>query len=132
MQEGQNWEAIMFAAHHQLDNLVVAVDYNKIQSLDLVSNTLALEPFADKWQAFGWHVTEADGHDHDALLAGLDVPQGVRGKPTVVICHTTKGKGVSFMEDQVLWHYRTAQGDEYEAAQAELEGASEGRDQSNA
>lgn len=118
--EGSNWEAIMFAAHHKLDNLVVAVDYNKIQSLDLVSNTLALEPFADKWRAFGWHVTEVDGHDHDALLAALDVPPGGRGQPSVVICHTTKGKGVSFMEDQVLWHYRTPQGDEYRDARTEL------------
>ena len=118
--EGSNWEAIMFAAHHKLDNLVVAVDYNKIQSLDLVSNTLALEPFADKWRAFGWHVAEVDGHDHDALLAALDVPAGGRGQPSVVICHTTKGKGVSFMENQVLWHYRTPQGDEYLDARTEL------------
>lgn len=118
--EGSNWEAIMFAAHHRLDNLVVAVDYNKIQSLDTVANTLALEPFADKWRAFGWHVAEVDGHDHDALLAALDVPVGTRGQPSVVICHTTKGKGVSFMESQVLWHYRTPQGDEFAAACAEL------------
>lgn len=118
--EGSNWEAIMFAAHHKLDNLVVAVDYNKIQSLDLVANTLALEPFADKWRAFGWHVTEVDGHDHDALLGALDVAAGRRGIPSVVICHTTKGKGVSFMEGQVLWHYRTPQGDEYADARAEL------------
>jgi transketolase len=124
--EGSNWEAIMFAAHHKLDNLVVAVDYNKIQSLDLVANTLALEPFADKWRAFGWHVTEVDGHDHDALIDGLDVPAGGRGQPSVVICHTTKGKGVSFMEDQVLWHYRTPQGDEYRDARVELGLAGEG------
>lgn len=118
--EGSNWEAIMFAAHHRLDNLVVAVDYNKIQSLDLVANTLALEPFADKWRAFGWHVTEVDGHDHDALKPALAVPAGDRGQPSVVICHTTKGKGVSFMENAVLWHYRTPQGDEYADARAEL------------
>ena len=118
--EGSNWEAIMFAANHKPDTLVVAVDYNKIQSLDLVSNTLALEPFADKWRAFGWHVAEVDGHDHDALLAALDVPAGGRGQPSVVICHTTKGKGVSFMENQVLWHYRTPQGDEYLDARTEL------------
>ena len=118
--EGSNWEAIMFAAHHRLDNLVVAVDYNKIQSLDLVANTLALEPFADKWRAFGWHVTEVDGHDHAALKPALAVPAGDRGQPSVVICHTTKGKGVSFMENAVLWHYRTPQGDEYADARAEL------------
>ena len=118
--EGSNWEAIMFAAHHRLDNLVVAVDYNKIQSLDLVATPLALEPFADKWRAFGWHVTEVDGHDHDALKPALAVPAGDRGQPSVVICHTTKGKGVSFMENAVLWHYRTPQGDEYADARAEL------------
>lgn len=124
--EGSNWEAIMFAAHHKLDNLVVAVDYNKIQSLASVADTLALEPFADKWRAFGWHVIEADGHDHAALLEALDVQPGSRDKPTVVICHTTKGKGISFMEGQVLWHYRTPQGDEYAAACAELEAQAEG------
>jgi transketolase len=119
--EGSNWEAIMFAAHHRLDNIVVAVDYNKIQSLGLVADTLALEPFADKWRAFGWHVTEVDGHDHGALKIALGVAPGERGQPTVVICHTTKGKGVSFMEDTVLWHYRTPQGEEYAAARAELD-----------
>ncbi|WP_298600811.1 transketolase [uncultured Sphingorhabdus sp.] len=118
--EGSNWEAIMFAAHHKLDNLIVAVDYNKIQSLDSVANTLALEPFADKWRAFGWHVAEVDGHDHAALSAALAVEAGERGQPSVVICHTTKGKGVSFMENAVLWHYRTPQGEEYSAACAEL------------
>lgn len=123
--EGSNWEAIMFAAHHKLDNLVVAVDYNKIQSLASVADTLALEPFAEKWRAFGWHVIEADGHDHAALLEALDVRPGARGKPTVVICHTTKGKGISFMEGQVLWHYRTPQGDEYAAACAELDALAE-------
>lgn len=124
--EGSNWEAIMFAAHHKLDNLVVAVDYNKIQSLASVADTLALEPFADKWRAFGWHVIEADGHDHVALLDALDVQPGSRGQPTVVICHTIKGKGISFMEGQVLWHYRTPRGDEYAAACAELEALAEG------
>lgn len=119
--EGSNWEAIMFAAHHKLDNLVVAIDYNKLQSLDLVSKTLALEPFADKWRAFGWHVAEVDGHDHEELLSSLDLQSGTRSIPSVVICHTTKGKGVSFMENQVLWHYRSPQGNEYSMACAELE-----------
>jgi transketolase len=118
--EGSNWEAIMFAAHHRLDNLVVAVDYNKIQSLASIADTLGLEPFADKWRAFNWHVTEVDGHDHETLAAALDVPQGERGRPSVVICHTVKGKGVSFMENEVVWHYRSPQGAEYEAARAEL------------
>lgn len=123
--EGSNWEAIMFAAHHKLDNLVVAIDYNNLQSLGLVSNTLALEPFADKWRAFGWHVNEIDGHNHEELQNSLDVVAGERRTPSVVICHTTKGKGVSFMENQVLWHYRSPQGNEYSMACAELDQRSE-------
>lgn len=121
--EGSNWEAILFAAHHKLSNLVVSVDYNKIQSLAPVEETLALEPFADKWRAFGWNVIEVDGHDHDQLLAAYRSVDGHVAVPTVVICHTTKGKGVSFMHDQVLWHYRTPKGDELAAALAELEKA---------
>ena len=117
--EGSNWEAILFAAHHGLSNLTVAVDYNKIQSLALVADTLALEPFADKWRSFGWHVVECDGHDHEALLNSFRAANAVSG-PAVVICHTTKGKGVGFMENSVLWHYRNAQGKEYDAAVAEL------------
>lgn len=119
--EGSIWEAVLFAAHHRLERLVAVVDYNKIQSLDLVANTLALEPFADKWRAFGWHVVEADGHDHAQLAAALGGVPAVPGRPTAVLCHTTKGKGVSFMENTVLWHYRTARGAEFDAAIAELE-----------
>jgi len=120
--EGSNWEAILFAGHHKLDNLVAIIDYNKIQSLDRVSRTLALEPFAEKWQAFGWAVREIDGHDHAALEAALTEIPVEADKPTCVIAHTVKGKGVSFMENTVLWHYRTAKGDELEAALRELEG----------
>jgi transketolase len=121
--EGSNWEAILFAAHHGLDNLVVVVDYNKIQSLAPVRETVALEPFADKWKAFGWAVVEVDGHDHAALHATLSNLPATRGQPTCVIAHTIKGKGVSFMEHSVLWHYRTARGEEFEKAEAELLGA---------
>ncbi len=121
--EGSNWEAIMFAAHHGLDNLVAVVDYNKIQSLAPVSETLALEPFADKWRSFGWEVVEVDGHNHDDLTPALAaVPRRPR-HPTCVLAHTTKGKGVSFMENSVLWHYRTARGDELATAIAEIERA---------
>ncbi|MBS1723714.1 MAG: transketolase [Armatimonadetes bacterium] len=116
--EGSNWEAILFAGHHQLANLTVVVDYNKIQSLAPVDETLRLEPFAEKWRAFGWEVRECDGHDHGALADTLSTPP--EDKPLVVIAHTTKGKGVSFMENTVLWHYRSPQGDEYQAAQREL------------
>lgn len=119
--EGSNWEAILFSAHHGLDNLTVIVDYNKIQSLGLVSETLALEPFADKWRSFGWNVIEADGHDHNEILQSLEKTAIHSGKPHCIIAHTTKGKGVSFMENSVLWHYRTAVGLEYDEALAELE-----------
>jgi transketolase len=119
--EGSNWEAILFAAHHGLDNLVAIVDYNKIQSLASVAETLGLEPFADKWRAFGWAVAEVDGHDHANLRSVLSTVPASTGRPTAVIAHTTKGKGVSFMENTVLWHYRTAKGEEFERALAELE-----------
>lgn len=117
--EGTTWEAAMFAAHHHLEHLTAVIDYNKIQSLGSVSETLALEPFADKWRAFGWTVVEVDGHDHDSFGEALRRNGG--GGPRVVIAHTTKGKGISFMENSVLWHYRSPQGDEYAAARAELD-----------
>ena len=119
--EGSNWEAILFAAHHMLSNLVVIVDFNKIQSLAPVAETLALEPFADKWLSFGWAVLEVDGHDHNALSSALSGRSGDERRPLCILAHTTKGKGVSFMENSVLWHYRTPQGDEYAAACCELE-----------
>tara|TARA_R110002124_G_scaffold89909_4_gene229663 strand:+ start:206 stop:1120 length:915 start_codon:yes stop_codon:yes gene_type:complete len=119
--EGSNWEAFLFAAHHQLDNLVAIIDYNKIQSLGSVASTLALEPLADKLRAMNWAVAEVDGHDHTALAALFESLPLQRGRPSVVIAHTTKGKGVSFMENAVLWHYRTAQGEEFEAAMSELD-----------
>jgi transketolase len=118
--EGSNWEAILFAAHHRLDNLTAIVDYNKIQSLAPVAETIGLEPFADKWLAFGWRVIEVDGHDIDALRRALSDDQPESEQPKCVICHTTKGKGVSFMEDSVLWHYRTPQAEEYAAAIKDL------------
>lgn len=120
--EGSNWEAILFASHHKLGNLTVTVDYNKIQSLKTVADTLGLEPFTDKWAAFGWHVQSVDGHDHDALKAAYAAAAERPDQPSVVIANTIKGNGVSFMEHNVLWHYRTPQGEEYAAAVAELEG----------
>lgn len=120
--EGSNWEAILFAAHHRLSNLVAIVDKNKIQSIKTTTETLNLEPFADKWRAFGWSVQEVDGHDHLALKKAFEF-RCPEGKPLVVVAHTTKGKGVSFMEGSVLWHYRSPQGEEYARAVEELEGA---------
>ncbi|MGV1004092.1 MAG: transketolase [Candidatus Nanopelagicales bacterium] len=116
--EGSVWEAVLFAAHHKLGNLTAVIDYNKIQSLAPVAETLALEPFRAKWEAFGWEVEEVDGHDLAALTAALGQPGGTA--PRVVIAHTTKGRGVSFMENSVLWHYRSPQGEEFEAARQEL------------
>lgn len=118
--EGSNWEAILFAAHHRLDNLIVVIDYNKIQSLGPVEATIGLEPFADKWRAFGWAVREVDGHDHDALIESLGSLPFTSDRPSCLIGHTVKGKGVSFMEHRVLWHYRTARDAELEAARREL------------
>lgn len=119
--EGSNWEAAMFASHHRLLSLTVIIDYNKIQSLGSVAETLALEPFADKWRSFGWDVREVDGHDHVQLKGALVPRERTNDKPLCVIAHTVKGKGVSFMENSVLWHYRNPQGEEYQAACRELD-----------
>ena len=104
MDEGSNWEALMFAAHHRLDNLVAIIDYNKIQSMDTVSNTLGIEPLAEKLNAFGCVVKEIDGHDHNQLIMAFSSYS--ENKPLVIIAHTVKGKGVSFMENKVEWHYK--------------------------
>ena len=119
--EGSNWEAILFSAHHKLNNLIAVIDYNKIQSLASTTETLELEPFKDKWIAFGWHALEVDGHDHVELKKSFELAKKEASRPSVVICHTTKGKGVSFMENSVLWHYRSPQGDEFMRAIQELD-----------
>jgi transketolase len=119
MDEGSNWEALMFASHHQLCNLTAIIDYNKLQSLDSIANTLGLEPLIDKLVAFGCCVHEIDGHEHGAIENSLRSTH-VK-KPTVIVAHTTKGKGVSFMENKVEWHYKNPS-DEYLAlALAEIE-----------
>jgi transketolase len=119
--EGSTWEAAMFAAHHRLDRLVAIVDYNKIQSLGRVEEVLELEPFAAKWQSFGWGVTEVDGHDISQLRETLRQMPLQHRRPSCVIAHTIKGRGVSFMEDKLLWHYRSPDDDEFERAVRELE-----------
>jgi transketolase len=121
LDEGSNWEAILFAGHHQLDNLTIVIDYNKIQSLDWVEKTLKLEPLADKFQAFGWSVREVDGHDVTELSSALGAVPLETGRPSAVIAHTVKGKGVSWMEGKVLWHYRPPTPDELVTALAEVE-----------
>jgi transketolase len=121
--EGSVWEPILFAPHHKLDNLIVIVDYNKIQSLGSVKEVLDLEPFAGKWRAFGWAVCEIEGHDVDVIESTLSRLPFEEGRPSCIIAHTVKGKGVKFMENDLLWHYRSPQGEEFTAALAELEGA---------
>jgi transketolase len=119
MDEGSNWEAIMFAGHHQISNLTATIDYNKIQSLDHVKNVLDLEPLADKLHSFGWEVLEIDGHNHQELLTAYQTPHTT--KPRMILAHTVKGRGVSFMENKVLWHYRNPSPEQLAAAIAEIE-----------
>ncbi len=118
--EGSTWEAALFAGHHQLDNLTAIIDYNKIQSFGTVKDVLDLEPLADKWRSFGWSAHEVDGHDVAALSSVLTGLPRETGKPTAIIAHTIKGKGVSYMENQLLYHYRTPKGDDFAKALAEL------------
>lgn len=119
MDEGANWEALMFASHHKLSNITAIIDYNKLQSLDSVANTLGLEPLVDKLKSFGCSVHEIDGHDHKLIAEALsDLSDD---KPTVIVAHTIKGKGVSFMENRVEWHYKNPNDEQLKAALAELE-----------
>jgi transketolase len=118
--EGSTWEAALFAPHHGLDNLIAIIDYNQIQSLGPVKEVLDLEPFAAKWKAFGWAVREIDGHDCAQIEGTLTNLPFEPGKPTCVVAHTVKGKGVSFMENKLLWHYRSPDAREMALALAEL------------
>lgn len=120
LDEGSNWEAILFAPHHQLDNLVAIIDYNKIQSLGSVKEVLDLHPLPEKFRAFNWAVKEIDGHDHDAISRALRTLPFEPGKPSCLIAHTVKGKGVDFMEDKLLWHYRTPNAEQVKQALEQL------------
>src|SRR5579864_1611305 len=113
--EGSTWEAALFAAHHGLSNLVAIVDYNRIQGIAPIAEVIELDPFAEKWTAFGWEVREVDGHDHQALFTTLASAPFTPGKPSCLLAHTVKGKGVSFMENTVLWHYRIPRDAEFDA-----------------
>ena len=121
--EGSNWEALLFASHHELDNLTAIVDYNGLQSLTTVANTLAIEPLASKFESFGCRVTRCDGHNHQELGEAFSLSKDNSGKPLVIIANTTKGKGVSFMENKVEWHYKPPNDDELKHALGELSGA---------
>jgi len=102
--EGQVWEAAMASAHYKLDNLTAIVDYNKLQIDGWNRDVMNLEPLAEKWHAFGWHVIEVDGHNLPNIFNAFEEAKKVKGKPAVILAHTTKGKGVSFMENQVSYH----------------------------
>ena len=119
--EGSNWESILFAGHKKLNNLIVIVDYNKIQSFGTVKEVLDLEPFADKWKACNWEVIEIDGHLFEEIIPALEKTKSIKNKPIVIIAHTIKGKGISFMEDQVKWHGVAPNTEELEKALKELE-----------
>jgi transketolase len=119
--EGSIWEAALFASHHRLDNLIALVDHNKFQALGAIKEVLNLQPFAEKWRAFNWEAREIDGHDHGQIKEALcDLPFRP-GKPSVIIAHTVKGKGVSYMENNLAWHYKSPDTDQLKLALAELE-----------
>jgi transketolase len=118
LDEGSNWEAILFAGHHKLDRLTALIDYNKIQSFGSVKDVLELEPLADKWRSFGWTVLEIDGHDHAAIARALHADHG--GRPKAIIAHTIKGKGVAYMEGKLAWHYQAPDSTQLAEALAEL------------
>jgi transketolase len=126
--EGSVWEAALFASQHRLGQLCAIIDFNKLQGLAAVAETVALEPFGAKWRAFGWRVLRIDGHDHAALREALSTPSAPGDRPLCIIADTVKGKGVSFMENQVLWHYRVPAGDEFAAALRELGDTEPARD----
>ena len=120
-EEGQTWEAALAGAHFNLDNLTAIVDCNGIQLSGRTCDIMNLEPLVRKWQAFGWHVIDIDGHDFDQILTAFSKAEKTNGKPTVIIARTTKGKGVSFMEDNVVFHGKAPTWEEAEKALKELE-----------
>ncbi|KAA5605334.1 transketolase [Roseospira marina] len=121
LQEGSNWESAMTAAHYDLDNLTVIVDRNTLQLADRTESIVGLEPLADKWRAFGFDLHEARGNDIPDLIRAFEATRTVAGKPHVILAHTRKGAGVSFIEDRAEWHHRIPTTEELERAYAELE-----------
>jgi transketolase len=115
--EGTIWESAMFAGHHKLDNLTLIIDYNKIQSFGRVDDIINLEPFGQKWTSFNWDVIEIDGHNFEQLINAFESKSK---KPKVIIANTVKGKGVSFMENTLEWHYKSTNSEQYDSALKEL------------
>jgi transketolase len=117
-QEGSVWEMATFAAHYKLSNLTIIVDHNKLQSLDTLEKTMSVNNLKERWISFGWDTVEVDGHNHNELREALSSP--INEKPRCIIAHTVKGKGVSFMENKVEWHYRNPQVEQFKIAMEEL------------
>lgn len=120
LDEGSNWEAFLFAAHHHLDNLCVIIDYNKIQSYGNTNDVVNLEPLVNKLSTFNWHVIEIDGHNHNELKRAFVEAALTRNQPTIIIANTIKGKGVSFMENKLIWHYKSPDDEQFDKAMEEL------------
>ena len=118
--EGATWEAALFAPQHSLDNLIAIVDYNKIQAFGTMKEVLDLEPLADKWRACGWAALEIDGHNYEQIEDALTGVPLEPGKPSIIIAHTLKGKGISFMENRLAWHYKSPNDEQLALALAEL------------
>ncbi len=120
MDVGENWEAAMLASHYKLDNVIAYVDRNKLQLDGPTEKIMSIEPLADKWKAFGWHVIEINGHNMKEIIQATNEAKSVKGKPSVIICHTIKGKGVSFMEGALHFHGKAPDEKEFNQAMKEL------------
>ena len=120
MDVGENWEAAMLASHYKLDNVIAYVDRNKLQLDGPTEKIMSIEPLADKWKAFGWHVIEINGHNMKEIIQATNEAKSVKGKPSVIICHTIKGKGVSFMEGALHFHGKAPDEKEFKQAMKEL------------
>ena len=125
-QEGSVWEAAMFAAANRLDNLTAIIDANSLQAIDRTERIINMEPFAAKWESFGWSAREIDGHDMRSIVEALNAVPFKPGAPSAIIARTVKGKGISFMENEIMWHARPTTNEEYETALSEIEASMEG------
>jgi transketolase len=126
IQEGAIWEAAMAAAKWKLDNLTAILDRNHLQNDDFVHKIMPLEPVADKWRAFNWHVMEIDGHDMEHIVMALETAKTIKGKPTIIVAHTVKGKGVSFMENVAVWHGKAPSEQQAQCALQEISEQAQG------
>jgi len=122
MDVGETWEAAMLASHYKLDNITMYIDRNKLQLDGPTEKIMSLEPLSDKWKAFGWHVIEINGHSMKEIIHATNESKGIKGRPTAIICHTIKGKGVSYMEGSLHFHGKAPSKAEYEQAMKELGG----------